>query len=65
MPYDQRQLKGKTFVGAPVPDALHHEFARLCKLAGRSKAKELETSVSIRVKQLQQQERQGTIRGIR
>lgn len=65
MPYSKNQIEGKTFVGTPLPNRLHHEFSRLCSLAGRSKAKELETSVAIRVKQLQQQERQGTIRGIR
>lgn len=65
MAYDQKQLKGKTFVGTPLPNRLHREFSRLCTLAGRSMAKELETSVTIRVRQLQQQERQGTIRGLR
>lgn len=65
MGYSREYSEGKTFLGCLINNKLFAEFTRLCKLAGRSKAKELESSVTIRVKQLQQQERQGTIRGLR
>ena len=65
MPYSKTQRRGKTFVGTLLPDGLFTEFGRLCKLSGRSKAKETERAISIRVSQLQQQERAGTIGGLR
>lgn len=65
MGYSEQYSRGKTFVGGLLPNRLHHEFSRLCRLAGRSKAKELETAVSIRTTQLQQQEKHGVIRGVR
>ena len=65
MAYSAKSMRGKTFIGTPLPNRLHDEFSRLCTLAGRSTAKELETAVAVRVTQLQQQERQGVIRGLR
>ena len=65
MAYSKTQTRHKTFVGALLPDGLFKEFGRLCKLSGRSKAKETELAISMRVSQLQQQERAGTIGGIR
>lgn len=64
MPYDANMMKGRKYLGAPVPIPLHKEFSRLCRLAGRSMAKELETAVSLRTSQLQRQERQGVINGV-
>jgi len=64
MPYNRKAREKGTFLGTLVPKGLFCEFTRLCKLSGRSKAKEIERAVSIRVAQLQKQERQGTISGI-
>lgn len=65
MSYSQKKLEGRTFVGTPIPNRLNDEFTRLCRLSGRSKAKETETAIAIRVTQLRQQEKQGVIRGLR
>lgn len=65
MGYSEKETRNKTFLGSPLPNSLHHEFSRLCKLAGRSMAKEMETAITIRTAQLQKQEKQGVIRGIR
>lgn len=65
MPYSKEYTTGKTFVGVMLPNRLHAEFSRLCALARRSKAQELRTATEERVRQLQQQERRGTINGVR
>ena len=65
MAYSKKSTEGRTFVGALIPSSKHTEFSRLCGLAGRSKAKELETAIDVRISQLRRQERQGVIRGVR
>lgn len=65
MPYSEKKLKDKVFLGTPISKALHREFTRLCEASGRSKAKELEIAVTERVAKLSRQEKAGTIRGMR
>lgn len=64
MAYSKASQEGHTFMGGLISNRLHREFSRLCALSGRSKAKEIETAISIRTTQLLQQEKQGTIRGV-
>ena len=57
--------KTKAYVGTFSPKALHAEYARLCKVAGRSMASDIQIALDVRAHELQRQEREGTIRGTR
>ena len=57
--------KSKTYVGTFISKTLHAEYGRLCKLAGRSMASDMQIALDVRAHELQRQEREGTIRGTR